>query len=130
MPTENQKTVLGELYNLADPLAKKVISAYSPDVKYKKNMANIFGRYDAAHIEAAATILGLKVRADEKKLYKNLKILSDRVILKIESLFESSCTECGETYCNKLSDAPLMTCYLCLQGCHNCAKIVEKAPQQ
>ena len=48
--------------------------------------------------------------------------------LKIESLFESSCTECGEKYCNKLSDVPLITCYLCLQGCHNCEKVTEKAP--
>lgn len=127
MPTENQRTVLGELLNLASPLAKKVISAYSPDVKYELNMANV-RRFDASHIEAAALFLGFKVRAQEKKLYKNLKVLSDRVILKIESLFESSCTECGEKYCNKLSDSPLMTCYLCLQGCHNCDKVSEKAP--
>ena len=127
MPSDNQKSVLGELLNQATPLAKIIISAYSPDVKYETNMANI-RRYDAAHIEAAAAFLGFRVRADEKKLYKNLKVLSDRVILKIESLFESSCTECGEKYCNKLSDVPLITCYLCLQGCHNCDKVTEKAP--
>ena len=127
MPTDNQKIVLGELLSLANPVAKLVIFAYNPDVKYETNMANIT-RYDAAHIEAAAVFLGFRVRADDKKLYKNLKVLSDRVILKIESLFESSCTECGEKYCNKLSDVPLITCYLCLQGCHNCERVTEKAP--
>ena len=79
MPTDNQKIVLGELLSQASPLAKLVISAYNPDVKYETNMANIT-RYDAAHIEAAAVFLGFRVRADDKKLYKNLKVLSDRYV--------------------------------------------------
>ena len=127
MPTDNQLAVLGELLNQATPLAKKIVSAYSPDVNYETNMVNI-RKFDATHIEAAASFLGFQVRAEEKKLYKNLKVLSDRVILKIESLFESSCTECGDKYCNKLSDVPLITCYLCLQGCHSCEKVTDKAP--
>lgn len=125
MATEHQKTVIGGLLNAADPLSKKVISAYNPAVKYQTNLSNV-RRFDAVHIEAAATLFGLVVRENDKKLYKNLKVLSDRVILKIEALFESTCTDCGEPYCNKLEDKPLLSCYLCLQGCHSCTDVAGK----
>ena len=49
MPTDDQKAVLGGLLDEAPALAKKVISAYNPDVTYETNMANI-RRYDAGHI--------------------------------------------------------------------------------
>ena len=125
MATEHQKTAIGGLLNPADELSKKVISAYNPAVKYQTNLYNI-KRFDAAHLEAAAAFLGLNVRLNDKKLYKNLSVLSDRVILRIESLFETECTTCGETYCNILADKPILTCYLCLQGCHNCPGVTTK----
>ena len=124
--TAKQKAVLGSLLTRADALAKKVISVYSPSVKYNTNLQNI-KRLNAEHIEAAATFLGFCVRAENKKLYKNLSVLSDRVILRIESLFESTCLECSETYCNTLTDKPPLTCHLCMQGSHNCERIKEKA---
>ena len=125
MTSENHKLVIGSLLNAADSLTKKVISAYSPLVKYQTNLQNI-RRFNADHIEATALFLGFKIRADDKKLYKNLQILSDRIILKIESLFESICTDCGETYSNSLSDKPPLSCYLCMQGSHDCSKVKEK----
>ena len=98
MASEHHKSVIGGLLNTADALTKKVISAYNPAVLYKTNLLNI-KRHDAAHLEAAATYLGLTVRDDEdKKLYKNQEILSDRIILSIEALFETTCTECDEVY--------------------------------
>ncbi|KAL5268486.1 hypothetical protein ACHWQZ_G002380 [Mnemiopsis leidyi] len=78
-------------------------------------------------MEAAATFLGFNMRADSKKLYKNLALLSDRVILKIESLFESTCLDCGDKYSNDLADTPPLVCHLCPQGSHNCEKAKEKA---
>ncbi|KAL5251228.1 hypothetical protein ACHWQZ_G016810 [Mnemiopsis leidyi] len=57
---------------------------------------------------------------NDKKLYKNLTVLSDRIILKIESLFETECQDCNAKYTNRLEDNPLLTCHLCLQGSHNC----------
>ena len=122
---ENQKAVLGALLNSADALTKKVISAYSPIAKYNANLQNL-KRFNADHLEAAATFLGFNVRAESKKLYKNLAILSDRIILKIESLFESTCLDCGEKYSNDLTVVPPLVCHLCLQGSHNCEKVKEK----
>lgn len=126
MALEKQKLVLGDLLNRADHLAKKVISAYTPGNSYKSNHLNI-KKFDSAHQEAAATFLGFAVRGEnEKKLYKNLSTLSDRILLKIESFFEIDCRECNEKYSNSIEDQPPLTCRLCLQGSHSCQKILEK----
>ena len=126
--SDNQKAVIGALLSRADTLTKKVLSAYSPIAKYNVNLQNL-KRFNADHMEAAAAFLGFNVRAESKKLYKNLTVLSDRVILKIESLFESTCLDCGEKYCNDLTDTPPLVCHLCLQGSHNCEKVKEKTKQ-
>ena len=49
------------------------------------------------------------------------------MILKIETLFDIDCALCKETYCNELTDEPLLKCRLCLQGSHNCVAMIEKA---
>ena len=123
--TEAYREVIGDLLNNADPLAKKVVSAYRYDATYNSNLES-FRKFDAKHLEAAATLLGYTVRGDNKKLYKNLKILSDRILLKIEALFETHCNDCGEEYTNKLDDEPLLSCQVCLQGSHNCDKVQER----
>lgn len=129
MSTESHKVIIGSLLNKCeDNLTKKVLSVYSPTVTYKTNFSNI-KKFDAAHLESAAAFLGFKVRDDDenRKLYKNLTILSDRIILKIESLFETKCSECNEQYTNKLSDTPTLVCHLCLQGSHGCDGATQKA---
>ena len=120
------REVIGDLLNKADRLAKKVVSAYNHDAKYNANLQNL-KKFDAAHLESTATLLGYTVRgADNKKLYKNLTVLCDRIILKIEALFETQCNDCSESYTNKLEDKPLLTCQLCLQGSHGCNKVQER----
>ena len=126
MASENHRIVIGELLNRVDQLSKKVLSAYNPSASYNSNLQNL-KKFDAAHLERTAFSLGFTVRdEDDKKLYKNLSILTDRIILKIESLFETDCSDCGEKYRNKSSDEPLLTCQLCLQGSHCCPKIRER----
>ena len=48
--------------------------------------------------------------------------------MKIESHFETTCDECEVKYRNKLSDQeePLLSCYLCYQGSHNCDETKAK----
>ena len=107
---DKKSLALGELLNRpeADSLAKKVIGAYKPNVMHSTNVANIKA-CKAAAVESCAKLLGFNVRDnDDKKLYKNLEILSDRVILKIESLFEILCDECHEEYQNTLEDDPVV----------------------
>ena len=125
---DKKSLALGELLNRpeADSLAKKVIGAYKPNVMHATNVANIKA-CKAAAVESCAKLLGFKVRDDDdKKLYKNLDILSDRVILKIESLFEIMCDECHEEYQNTLDDDPILQCQNCMQGSHGCESFKSK----
>ena len=63
---------------------------------------------------------------EDKKLYKNMSVLVDRVILKIESLFETQCEDCNEKYTNSLEDDSPFTCKLCMQGSHNCQILLDR----
>ena len=123
---EAKKVVLGSLLNNADAASKKVLSSYSFTASYKVNLDKMKAN-NATLLESCATYLGFKVRETDKKLYRNQQILCDRLILKIESLFDIECNECKETYRNELTDKPLFRCQLCLQGSHNCPEMVKKA---
>lgn len=114
------KSVIGGLLNNATPAAQKALKAYNFNAKHKKNLDNMV-KYDAKkELEPCAEYLGLKVRDGDKKLYKNKSVLCDRMILKIESLFDTHCNDCSETYRNTLDDQPPFECRLCMQGSHNC----------
>ena len=126
---DEKKLILGSLLNdsRTDPLAKRIIGAYNPASSYKANLLSIKS-CKSGPIEACAKLLGFTVKDEEgKKCYKNLEMLSDRIILKIESLFEMHCDECNDEYCNTLEDTPLLHCRLCMQGSHNCESMKLKA---
>ena len=124
---DTKMLVLGGLMNKADPASKKVISTYSFAVSYKTNLEKMKA-HGATELEACAKYLGFVVRdQDDKKLYQNKAILCDRMILKIESLFDILCDECNKEYRNQLEDVPLLKCRLCLQGSHNCDEMTAKA---
>ena len=123
---EAKKLVLGGLLNDADALSKKVISSYNPDASYKVNIDKMKA-HGATYLEACAQFLGFTPRENDKKLYQNQVILCDRMLLKIESLFDIVCDECDLTYRNEVQDEPLLVCRLCMQGCHDCDSMKEKA---
>ena len=125
---ENRKVVLGGLSNLADAHAKKVLSSYKPNLRYETNLTNI-QKCNARQLESCAELLRFKVRSEDgkEKLYKNQALLADRIIMRIESLFEANCSDCNETYHNALDATPLFICRLCMLGSHDCEVIKKKA---
>ena len=128
-PDEKQKVVIGGLANIADTLAKRVLAAYNPAYSYNTNLTNV-SKCNTKQLEACAELVGLKPRSDDEKgskLYRNKDILSDRIILKIESLFEAECSDCKSAYQNSLTSTPLFTCRLCLLGSHDCEEIKQRA---
>ena len=136
--SDEKKLILGSLLSESrtDPLVKRIIGAYNPASSYSiilyiyiyhPNLLSITS-CKSDPIEACAKLLGFTVKDEEgKKCYKNLEMLSDRIILKIESLFEMHCDECNDEYCNTLEDTPLLHCRLCMQGSHNCESMKLKA---
>lgn len=125
---EKQRVVIGGLLNVADADSKRVLAAYSPEKGYSFNLTKLL-KCNSRQLEACAKLVGLKARSDDgsEKLYQKLEILADRIILKIESLFEAECSDCKAVYCNTLESEPLFTCRLCLLGSHNCEEIKKKA---
>ena len=127
--TEKQMVVIGGLVNTADVHAKKVLASYKPAVSYAQNMVQL-KKCNSAQLESCAKLVKLAVRTEdgkETKLYKNKSVLADRIILKIESLFEATCSDCNAVYQNTLESAPPFTCRLCLLGSHNCEEITKRA---
>ena len=119
---------IGEILEATtDPTAKKVIADYCYSVTYAKNLKKI-SNYTVASLEKCGTALCLKVRNDDdNKIYSNKKMLADRIILKIESHFTQTCDECEEEYRNKFdAPTPMLLCYLCMQGCHDCDDLKDK----
>ncbi|CAL8290439.1 unnamed protein product [Arctogadus glacialis] len=81
-------------------------------------------------LEKCAEYIKLKVRSTDTQdqFYSNKEVLVDRIILKIESYLPDTCDECESKYCNKVDDdtPPLLVCFICSQGSHNCEKMKEK----
>ena len=126
---------IGELMRLADEVqdnvSKKVISAYKKDVAHHTNITNMSSsKFRLSELESCATFLKIPLtnETDGKKLFSNKAALSDRLIIKIESLFPQKCQECDSNYCSSLTDTeePLFECFLCTQLSHNCEPMKDK----
>lgn len=127
--TESERLAIGELLTGTDePVVRKVLGSYSSAASHAINTEQIKS-HTARPVEACATYLGLEnLRdTDDKKLYKNLTILSEWVVLRIESHFELQCQDCDVTYRNPFGERPLLRCLLCFQGSHNCNKMKDRA---
>ena len=85
-----KKLVIGGLINEADALTQRVLKSYNPSALYKVNLEKMKA-HNAAYLESCAQFLGFTVRDNDQKLYQNQTILCDRMILKIESLFDIHC---------------------------------------
>ena len=118
---------IGELLTDADDTCRPIISAYSHSSNHGKNVTALSGsKFSADSLETCANFLGLKTRDEnENKIYSNKRTLADRIVLMIESFFESNCAECSQKYRVKLQDKPKFRCFLCFQGSHDCEKFTN-----
>ena len=123
-----RNVAIGALLENADADCKKLISAYRPHETYKKNHAVMsHSIYTSAVIEKCLNYLNVQTRSSpgNDKIYKNKKLMVDRLILKIESCFPAVCDECAVEYSNSVNDTPLFTCFICWQGSHDCRALQE-----
>ena len=122
------QSVIGELLeHVDDPSVKKVIASYNYSANHELNLKKMKS-FTVGEIEKCALALGLKVRNDDdSKVYKNKHIFSDRLILKLESHFETTCDDCGEIYRNEIAAEYFpVHCFICTQGYHNCKLLTDK----
>ena len=131
--TKSKVTIVQKLLDGAPPLTQRVLERYSVGASLYDNLTK-FSRFDKYHLEECAGYLGLEVRVNGEKMYKNLLNVAHRCVLKIESLFPKTCTECKDSYQVELGSTPPLTCWLCSQGSHDCdamqsfAKAYEALP--
>lgn len=121
------KTIIGNLLLRADELSKRVLTAYDPSAKRACNLKALNG-FNLDMLEPCATFLGIALAdSDSNKLYTKENLIN-RLMLGINALLPSQCSECSEFYSAEFDSEndPLFTCHMCFQVSHNCAAIREK----
>ena len=126
----SNKTALGNLILVASAIPKKVISAYDPSATRSANVKAL-SKFKLDMLEPCAEFLNIALVDDDSLKLFTKETLITRIILGIESLLPSTCSECSANYCVELAalepdalDAPPFICHMCYQGSHNCGKIV------
>ena len=138
---DNIKLAVGELLREADPISKFVIGSYNHASQHSVNVKSLSGaKFKTEQLETCANFLDLKTRDESNQLiFTNKPTLADRIIMKIESFFPSTCQDCGDGYRVKYSErqsSPRLQCFLCLQPSHDCDKVkarieaLEQVPAQ
>ena len=121
------KTAIGNLLLRADPLSKQVLTAYEPSASRSNRMKALL-KFNLSILEPCATFLNIELADDSDNKIYTKDTLVQRLLLVIESLLPTTCTECAELYAVELEpeEAPLFHCYICLQGSHNCLSIKRR----
>ena len=121
------KTVIGNLLLRADELSKRVLTAYDPLAKKAANLKALNG-FNLDMLEPCCTLLGIELADPEGNKIYTKESLVNRLMLGINALLPSQCSECSEHYTFEFdSDSqPLFTCHMCFQVSHDCSAIKEK----
>ena len=122
--------VIGDLLARSDAATKTILTVYDSSMCRDTNKAVLSGQgFQASDLEACASFLNIELRRDVTKIYSNKTSLALRIILEIESFFPTICEDCSEEYSNPYDplNPPILRCFLCLQGSHNCEQIKEHA---
>eukprot|EP00116_Pleurobrachia_bachei_P001864 sb/3462126/ len=126
--SSKQKTMPEDLVENAPTLAKEVLNycdINAPSLEHAKKLNN---KFSVAHIQELAEYLKFDLTprpgSTSKKGYRSLKVLAHRCLLKLKSYtFPSTCGACKEQYTVDHSTVPSFTCWICLQGSHECEAI-------
>ena len=124
-PSKQKTAMPKDLVTNAPPLAKEVLNYCDIDATSFEHAKKLNNKFTVAHIQELAEYLkfDLTPRPDStsKKGYRNLKVLVHRCLLKIKSYtFPSTCGACKEQYTVDHSKVPSFTCWICMQGSHEC----------
>ena len=114
-----KKEVIGGLLLRADDFSKQVLSAYSLSENFNANEKNL-SKFSVAVLEGSAVYLKVTIRdSNDKKLY-NKKGLTQKIVMKIDSLMPTSCVLCSSWYKVGIDDNSFFSCHCCMRGSHDC----------
>ena len=121
---ESIKISIGRLLQNADECSKRVLTAFDPSAKRSANIKAI-SSFNLDILEPCATFLGINLAdSDGNKIFTKESLVS-RILLGINSLLPSQCSECSESYVVEVNpdNPPRFTCFQCFQGSHDCDRI-------
>lgn len=131
---EKINSSIGYLLSQADEISKTVISAFDPskDISVNKNVLG-GSRFTPQILDTCAKFLKIPTTTrDGTKIYSNKPTLAQRIIIEIQSFYPTFCAECNEEYSIQFNseESPLLQCFLCYQGSHNCEALKSKVPSE
>ena len=121
--------VIGDLLSKADPVSKSLLTAFdsSKDMHVNSKLMSS-SRFSKENLVTCAQFLKIETEDLEgNPLFSNKPSLADRIILEIQSLYPAICGSCDTEYSIKFDSEskPLLRCFLCFQGCHDCELFAE-----
>ena len=129
---EKVKLAIGNLLLKADSnqLVKSLLTAFDSSKDLSVNRAVLSSsRFNVATLNSCAQFLDIDLEtSDGERIYSNKPALANRIILEIQSFYPAICADCDHEYSVEFdSDTkPALRCFLCFQGCHDCAPYTEK----
>ena len=122
------QVVIGGLLHRACPLTKSILQQFDPSATRKSNASHLSsGKIKLEALEPCAEFLNITLAdSDSNKIYTKAT-LAQRIVSAVFALLPSNCSHCKEDYCVEFegSDPPVLTCYKCFQGSHNCETLKE-----
>ena len=106
--------------------ASKVIGAYRTELEHAENITALEQFTIESYLKPCAEFLGIPATLTTGILKRDL---CDLIILYIESFFPIDCSECSQTYTVDIEAEtdPLLSCFICHQGSHDCNDMKVKA---
>ena len=121
--SEKIRIIIGGLLGRADPVSKKVLTAFDPSKDPPANSRSLL-KFSRNELEIFAEFLKVPITSQSnEKLFSNRNKLVKRILLEITSLYPVKCDECSHEYCVTSDKVPLVRCYICLQGSHDCEEM-------
>ena len=103
------KSTIGGLLGRADPVSKKILTAFDPSKDPAVNKRSLL-KFSRADLEVFAEFLSIPLEdsRSKTKLFSNREKLVKHIVLRITALYPSTCSECSSEYQVNFGTAPTL----------------------
>ena len=111
----------------ANDFAKRVLTAFDPIAKRTANYKAL-NAFNLDILEPSAEFLCIELAGIEGNKVFTKDSLINRILLAINALLPSHCSDCSQQYIVDLEPEkePVFRCFMCFQGSHNCQEQISK----
>jgi len=122
-----KKSVIGKLLKDADPISKRVLTAFDPSLDSSVNISKL-AKANRGDLDALGSYLKVPLvsKGLKKKLFSSREKLAKRIVSEIIALYPAVCSECSEEYAVMPGFQPKYRCWSCLHGAHDCESFTAR----